>query len=259
MQIQYVAGYKFVPLCDLKSLRDHFLTYCEQLLLKGTILLSEEGININLAGEPAAIKEFILTLKQDNRFNDMSFRTSYNDRIPYKRLKVKLKKEIITLRQPDVKPLEKTAPNIKPTTFKQWLDEKHDITILDTRNDYEIRFGSFKNAINLHINDFSEFATSTDKISRDKPIVMFCTGGIRCEKAALHLMNEGYSDVYQLEGGILNYFETVGGEHYEGGCFVFDERIAVDANLQAMNVEQCDLCLGPTPTTQSVCSTCVSP
>lgn len=258
MQIKYIAGYKFIPLNELDALRHHFLEKCQQLSLKGTILLSNEGININLAGKPSSIDEFVANLKLDQRFNDMSFRVSHTDFIPYRRMKVKIKKEIITLRQDNVKPSEQRAPSIKPEVLKQWLDENRDITILDTRNDYEIRFGAFKNAVNLHLEDFSEIVTHTDQITKDKPVVMYCTGGIRCEKAAIHLMNEGFPEVYQLDGGILNYFETVGGEHYEGGCFVFDERITLDAQLNTMPLTQCGQCFGPAPRATAVCPTCLS-
>jgi predicted sulfurtransferase len=151
-------------------------------------------------------------------------------------LKIKLKKEIISFRQPDAAPLERRAPSIDPIAFKAWLDEKRDITLLDTRNDYEIELGTFKGAVNLHLNDFCEFAEAAAAIDHSKPIVMFCTGGVRCEKAALHMMNLGYQDVYQLDGGILNYFEKVGAAHYDGGCFVFDERVLVDAAMKVVGV-----------------------
>ena len=154
----------------------------------------------------------------------MPLHISYCSTSPYKRLKVKLKKEIITLRQPSVNPVAARAPSIKPETFKQWLDENRDITILDTRNDYEINVGAFDNAVNLHLNDFCDFNQAAKKIPRDKPIVMYCTGGIRCEKAALHLMNEGFENVLQLDGGILGYFKQVGADHYQGSCYVFDNR-----------------------------------
>lgn len=235
MQTQYIAGYKFTALNDLENLRNHFVDCCNKLSLKGTILLSAEGININLAGAPLHIADFISTLKLDLRFSDLHFHISYTDTLPFKRLKVKLKKEIITLRQPTVKPVLERAPSIEPTEFKKWLDDKRDITILDTRNDYEISFGTFSDAVNLGLNDFGDFATSINKIDRHKPIIMFCTGGIRCEKAALHLLNEGFKDVFQLDGGILGYFKKVGNAHYHGGCFVFDERVALDSNLNALS------------------------
>lgn len=233
MHIQNLAGYKFVLLNNTSQLREKLLSACKALSIKGTILLSHEGINLNLAGSPDAIKEFISYLQQDNRFSDMTFKYSYSDTVPFKRLKVKLKKEIITLRQPSANPLETEtkAPNISPEQLKQWLDDQRDITILDTRNDYEVDYGTFENAINLHISDFTDFPKAVEKIDNTKPIVMFCTGGIRCEKAALYMINQGVKEVYQLEGGILNYFEKVGGAHYQGGCFVFDERVALSPKL----------------------------
>lgn len=230
MSILNIAGYKFITLSDLEEWRDLLLGKVNHLQLKGTILLSTEGINLNLAGLPENIIKFKSFLLQNENFIDMTFRESYSDFPPFKRMRVKIKPEIITLRQPDIHPENQTAPALSPKEFKTWLDEERDMTILDTRNAYEIAFGTFKNAKNLHLEDFSEFPAAMKQIPRDKPIVMFCTGGIRCEKAALVMLNAGYSNVYQLQGGILNYFAEVGGDHYDGQCFVFDERVAVDTN-----------------------------
>jgi UPF0176 protein len=236
MKILTIAGYKFISLYEietLRSLRFHFLEQCQSLNLKGTILLSKEGININLAGRKEAIQTFITLLKNDLRFADITFHQTYSFIPPFKRLKIKLKNEIITLRQPLVNPLNKRAKNLTPATLKQWLDEKRDITLLDTRNDYEVQLGTFRNAVQLSITDFCQFPQSLHHIKNDKPLVMFCTGGIRCEKAALYLLQHGYSTVYQLEGGILGYFTHVGGAHYEGDCFVFDDRVSVDTQLNS--------------------------
>ena len=253
MQILNIAGYKFIPLIELENLRAQFLTYCAQGKLKGTILLSHEGINLNLAGTIAQVQAFKGMLEEDIRFADMTFRESYSITQPFKRLKVKLKKEIITLKQPDVEPAHARAPEIAPEILKQWLDEKRDITLLDTRNDYEVRFGTFTGAINLQTNNFCEFPKAIEAIERDKPIVMFCTGGIRCEKAAIYMLNQGYKNVYQLDGGILNYFAQVGGEHYDGECYVFDERISLDSRLQSTGTVQCIACQGPvTPVDQQM-------
>jgi UPF0176 protein len=229
MKIENIAGYKFIVLEQLETLRCEFLSLCQTLALKGTILLSPEGINIFLAGTTANIASFKAHLVNDTRFADMSFRISYSENQPFKRMKVKIKNEIITMRHPEIKPTETRAPAISPAELKQWLDENRDITILDTRNEFEVNYGTFDNAVNLHINDFSQFPEASKQVAKQKPIVMFCTGGIRCEKAALHMLNLGYKEVYQLEGGILNYFEQVGGAHYHGGCFVFDERESVTA------------------------------
>ena len=245
MQIINIASYKFIALTHLAGLRELLLNHCEVLGCKGTILLSSEGINLNLAGLPesiSAIKEF---LAADERFADLTYRESYSSQQPYNFMKVKIKKEIITLGLPDVKPTEQRAPAITPGQLKNWLDNQQDFTLLDTRNDYEVRFGTFNNAIHCNISDFGEFPEQAATLPKDKPVVMFCTGGIRCEKAALHLLNAGFPQVLQLEGGILNYFAEVGGAHYHGECFVFDQRIAVDANLRQTGTAQCLQCHGP--------------
>ena len=198
MHIHHIAGYKFIPLQNIEALRGDFLERCQRHDLKGTILLSAEGININLSGDTEQLQAFIAYLHSDARFADMTFRHTHTETQPYQRMKVKLKKEIITLRQPSVQPTEIRAPSISPDTFKQWLDEKRNMMILDTRNDYEIEVGAFENAVNLHLSHFCQFANSLNDFPQDKPIVMYCTGGIRCEKAALHLINQGYINVYQL-------------------------------------------------------------
>lgn len=238
MQILNIAGYKFIKLTNLDMLRDKLLEQCLDVELSGTILLSPEGINLSLAGRIANMSAFKTNLKTQPVFADMTFRESYSENIPFKRLKVKIKNEIITFRQDQIRPETRRAPAISPQEMKQWLDENRDITILDTRNDYEVRFGTFKNAMHLAIDDFCDLAKESPKIPRNKPIVMFCTGGVRCEKASLYLLDEGYSDVFQLEGGILNYFKEVGGEHYDGECFVFDERIALDPTLKSTGTTQ---------------------
>lgn len=232
MQILNIAGYKFVSISDTNALRQHLLDQCLSLNLKGTILLSQEGINISLAGHVQDITDFENNIKTDSRFASMHFRQSYSLKQPFKRLKIKIKKEIIHLGKPEVNAVTARAPSITPKLFKQWLDENRDLIVLDTRNDYEIKFGTFKNAINLALKHFKDFPSSLPSLQHEKPIVMFCTGGIRCEKAALYMLQHGFTQVYQLEGGILNYFAEVGSAHFRGECFVFDERISLDANLE---------------------------
>lgn len=245
MTILNIAGYKFIAIDDRETLRNHLLTECNALSLHGTILLSPEGINVSLAGAPDKIAAFLTTLRADDRFTDMSFHQSYSETVPFKFMKVKLKKEIITMRKPDADPLPGRAPHISPADFKQWMDEKRDIIVLDTRNDYEYRFGTFDGAVNLHIADFGEFPEACKSITQDKPIVMFCTGGVRCEKAAIYMRDQGYQEVYQLDGGILGYFKQMGGAHWHGDCFVFDDRIALDPALQPTKSVQCGCCQGP--------------
>lgn len=253
-KILNVAGYKFITLTQLPDLRATLLNRARALALKGTILLSPEGINVSLAGVPDQVSVFIDELSQDSRFSDIVYKESVSDFQPFRRIKVKIKQEIITLRLPEISPEQAVAPEITPQEFKQWLDENRDITILDTRNDYEVQFGTFQNAVNLKIKDFGEFPKAAKSISQDKPIVMFCTGGIRCEKAAWVMLNDGYSQVFQLKGGILNYFAEVGGSHYDGECYVFDQRVGLDPNLQPSGSAQCMSCYGPIKNNSHSCS-----
>lgn len=245
MHMLNIAGYKFITLDNLKQLRQSLYEQCQALALKGTILLSIEGININLSGTQESITTFKENLKLDARFKDIHFQESLTEFLIFKRLKIKLKKEIITLRKKGINPAHTRAKTLAPIQLKQWLDEKRDVMLLDTRNEYETRFGTFMGAVSLSIDHFCQFPAAVDALPKEKPIVMFCTGGIRCEKAALYMMNKGYSEVYQLEGGILQYFATVGSTHYQGECFVFDERVSVDNNLKNTGTFQCKTCQGP--------------
>lgn len=235
MTIINIAGYKFISLESPATLRETFLGRCKTLQLKGTILLSQEGININLSGEFSSIQAFKTHLQENPLFADMAFHETTSPGETHKRLKIKLKKEIITMRTPNINPETERAQAISPEEFKQWLDENRDMVILDTRNDYEIALGTFKNAMNLDLSTFEAFPESIKNLDRDKPFVLCCTGGIRCEKAAIFMTRQGFSNVWQLDGGILGYFAKVGGAHYEGTCFVFDERIALDSNLRAVS------------------------
>lgn len=255
MNIHHIASYKFIPLTDLPRLKNQLLDTCISLNLKGTILLSQEGINLALAAEKEAVESFKITIKSDNRFHDLSYRESFSEQPPFKHMKVKIKKEIITMRQEQVRPEKQSAPRLSPKELKQWLDEKRKMTLIDTRNDYEVKFGTFEGAVNLQLQDFSEFPEASQQISKINPIVMFCTGGIRCEKAALHLLDLGFKDVFQLEGGILNYFKETQGEYFHGDCFVFDQRIAVGHDLKPTGTIQCLGCQGPISVGSS-CSIC---
>ncbi|MBY0544351.1 MAG: hypothetical protein K2Q14_02260, partial [Gammaproteobacteria bacterium] len=178
----YICGYKFVTLDNLIDLKKMLLTFCQTHSIKGTILLSEEGINVMLAAGLEAIDAFELFIKNMPSFADIDFKRSHSVKQPFKRMFVKLKKEIITLRQPDIRPDKNPAPAIQPVEFKQWLDEHRDVVIIDTRNEYEHQMGSFVNAINLHIDEFTEFPQAIEQLPvemKEKPVVVFCTGGIR--------------------------------------------------------------------------------
>ncbi len=249
-QIVNIAAYKFVTFDDTVAQRPRFQTFCTDLGLKGTILLSPEGINLFLAGMRSSIDEFLSFLRSDPRFADIEVKKSLSKKQPFNRMLVRLKREIITMKHPLIKPELGRAPAVEATTLKRWLDQGHDdqgkpVVMLDTRNAFEVDAGTFDNMIDYRIEKFSEFPAIIEREKEtlnDKTIVTFCTGGIRCEKAAIHMKNIGYDSVYQLEGGILKYFEKVGGAHYKGDCFVFDHRTALNPQLQETETRQCFAC-----------------
>ncbi len=242
MLIQNIAAYRFVSIDDHDSLATSIKVLCLRLELKGTILVSAEGINIFLAGNAESIAEFLAELTADSRFAGIPIKYSYSSFVPFKRLRVKRKKEIITYRDERLLPEQGRAPSVSPETLARWLDAGLDDTgrevlLLDTRNSDEVVYGSFKNALTFPINNFTDLPKAVDAHKAElegKTIVSFCTGGIRCEKSVLRMQNDGYQNCYQLDGGILGYFEKVGGQHYDGRCFVFDDRIAVDAKLEPL-------------------------
>ncbi len=239
MPILNISAYRFVSLDDLPALRERMLAQCHALALKGTILLAPEGINLFLAGPREAIDTFMEWLRSDVRFAGMQAKESLSDDAPFKRMRVRLKKEIITLRHPTIRPEGGRAPAVDAATLKRWLDQGHDdegreVVLLDTRNAYETDVGMFPQAVDYRIASFTELpaALAADQARYDgKTVVSYCTGGIRCEKFALHMQDIGMQRVFQLEGGVLKYFEEAGGAHWQGGCFVFDERGAVDKTL----------------------------
>ncbi|NKI68032.1 sulfurtransferase [Collimonas pratensis] len=245
-----IAAYKFVTFIDTEQKRPEFLAICKELQLKGTILLTPEGINLFLAGQRVQIDQFLAWLRADERFADIEVKESYSEKQPFTRMLVKLKAEIITMKHPLIKPELGRAPAVQAQTLKRWLDQGVDdsgrpVVMLDTRNAFEVDVGTFENTIDYRIEKFSEFpaviAEHKDELA-GKTIVTFCTGGIRCEKAAIHMQDIGYDSVYQLEGGILKYFEECGGAHYDGDCFVFDYRTALNPQLQETATVQCYAC-----------------
>ncbi len=240
MSVVNISCYKFVTLTDREALKADLASRCLELDLKGTILLAPEGINVFLAGSRAAIDAIVAHLRADPRFADLQPKESLSAEPPFKRMRVRLKKEIITMKHPLIRPEAGRASSVPAATLKQWLDrgcddEGRPVVMLDTRNDYEVAAGTFENAVDYDIGIFSEFPQRLAEHLADyagKTVVSFCTGGIRCEKAAIHMKQIGVERVYQLEGGILKYFEEVGGAHYQGDCFVFDDRETLSTDLQ---------------------------
>ena len=233
-----IAAYKFVAIEERDAMRTSLRQRCLQLDLKGTILLAPEGINLFMAGTKSAVDEFLLQLRADERFADIQAKWSWSEFVPFKRLRVKLKKEIVTLRVGGIDPVGDPAPLLPAAELKRWYEEGRDFVILDTRNEWEYAAGTFENAINPHLRSFGDFPAVGDALQglKNKTVVTFCTGGIRCEKAAPLLRLQGFQDVYQLQGGILKYFEECGGAHWQGNCVVFDERGALDPQLLPANV-----------------------
>ncbi len=230
-----IAAYKFVCLDDLPALRDRLESRCLALNLKGTILLAPEGINLCLAGSEEHVATFKNGLHGDARFAGISFKDSWSGAQPFGKLLVKIKQEIIPFGRPEINPAKRPAQRLSARTLKAWLDEGRDIVLLDTRNTFEIKRGTFKNAADFAIDHFRNFPSAAEHANpslKEKTIVTFCTGGIRCEKAAPYLIQQGYKQVYQLDGGILKYFEACGKAHFVGDCFVFDERVALDGELK---------------------------
>ena len=239
MSVVNIAAYRFVALEDLPRLQAQLLAAAEQAQLKGTVLIAPEGINLFLAGSEAGIAAFVAVLEADARLAGLTLKRSLSATQPFKKLLVKVKREIITLRQPQVNPALTPAPSVSPQTLKAWLDQGHDdagrpLVLLDTRNTFEVEFGTFEGAVHPDLTKFSEYPEKLAALGsfEGTTVVTFCTGGIRCEKAAPFMLQAGYQNVVQLEGGILNYFERCGSAHYQGGCFVFDERVALDGDLQ---------------------------
>ena len=211
-QVVNIAAYKFVTLDRLEERRTVLRALTERLGLKGTILLSEEGINSFLAGSRQAIDEYLSTLRQEPEFADIEVKESLSDDQPFSRMLVRIKKEIIAFGVDGIDPREKTSKRITAKELKQWYDEGREFTILDTRNDYEIELGTFKNAIPAGVNHFRDFPEAVEKLPeefQDRPVVTFCTGGIRCEKAGPFMEQAGFRDIYQLDGGILKYLSLI--------------------------------------------------
>lgn len=240
LSVLNIAGYRFVTLDDPAALRESLLALARVCGLRGTILLAAEGINFCLAGEPRSVRSFLASLRTDTRFDGLEAKESWSARQPFGKLRVKVKREIIRMNHPAIQPAQGRAPAIDARTVKRWLDQGQDdegrpVVTLDTRNAFEVDHGTFEGAVDWRLSKFSEFprALRAHKAELEgKTVVSFCTGGIRCEKAAIYMREAGLRHVWQLDGGILKYFQETGGAHFRGNCFVFDERESLDPELK---------------------------
>ncbi len=247
------ALYKFVSLPNYAALQAPILAACELHAIKGTILLASEGINGTIAGVPEDIIAVLHFLRTDamfeNRFADLEHKESFANEHPFYRMKVKLKKEIVTLGVAGVSPTKQVGNYVKAEDWNALISDP-DVILIDTRNDYEVDIGTFKGAIDPKTTTFREFpayvANHLDK-TKHKKVAMFCTGGIRCEKASSYMLEQGFEEVYHLQGGILKYLETVPEQTslWQGECFVFDQRVAVKHNLEVGEFDQCYACRHP--------------
>jgi len=227
--MRHLSFYRFFSLRNLRGLRAELKALCEAQGLLGTILISAEGLNGMVTGSP----EGVGALKHWLEAFGVQEIKEHEAEHAFHRLLLKIKKEIISVGDPSLKPGESTAPRISPAELKAWLDEGRSFRLLDTRNAYEVEVGTFKGAEHWDLDSSREFARkAAGRPVEREPVVTFCTGGIRCEKASALLQKLGWENVYQLDGGILGYFEDVGADHFEGSCFVFDWRLAVDGALK---------------------------
>jgi len=252
-QFLTAALYHFVSLPDYKALQAPVLEYCKLQKIKGTLLLAEEGINGTIAGLPDNIHNVLHFLRNDQifkgRLTALEHKESSSDKHPFYRMKVKLKKEIVTLGVPGVSPTKQVGTYVKPEEWNDLISDP-DVVLIDTRNDYEVDIGTFKGATDPKTATFREFPNFVKEnydIKKHKKVAMFCTGGIRCEKASSYMLDQGFDEVFHLDGGILKYLETVPKEEslWEGECFVFDQRVAVKHDLEVGSYDQCYACRHP--------------
>ena len=234
MNIANITGYKFTPIDDEILLRETILKISTDLNLKGTVLISSKGLNFSVSGTKKNIDNFIIFIHSDKRFSDIDIKITYNKYQPFRKMLVRIKKEIISMGVEEINPHQFTGQKISPKELNNKLDKNEEIVLLDTRNEYEVRLGTFKNAIDLDLDSFRDFPEEIEKLREElngKEIVMFCTGGIRCEKASALMLENGFENIKKIEGVVINYFKETGGKHWNGDCFVFDDRVALNKNL----------------------------
>lgn len=239
--------YCFTPIENAAQFRDDHHSLCLSLNLKGRIIIADEGLNGTISGTVEDCKKYMQVIEDDGRFGAIEFKIDEVEGHTFKKLNVRYKPEIVHVGLPDVKPYEKTGKHLEPDEFKAMKDQE-DVVILDVRSNYEHNLGKFKNAVTLDIDNFRDFPEKVDELEalKDKKVLTYCTGGIKCEKASAFLLEKGFKDVYQLHGGIIKYGHEVGGEDFEGKCYVFDNRVAVDVNeVNPSVVSRCHCCGKP--------------
>ena len=248
MNIANITGYKFTPIEDELVLQETILRRSTDLNLKGTVLISSKGINFSVSGTKNNIDKFIFFIHSDNRFSDVDVKITYNDYQPFRKMLVRIKKEIISMGIEKINPFQFTGQKISPKELNNKLNNNEEIVLLDTRNEYEVRLGTFKNAIDLNLDSFRDFPKEIEKLRqklKGKEVVIFCTGGIRCEKASALMLENGFENIKQIDGGVINYFKETGGKHWNGDCFVFDDRVALDKDLVETDYVLCFRCREP--------------
>ena len=251
--MKVVSFYRFLELAEPKSFRDGLQALCEGQQLLGTILVANEGFNGTLSGSEASVQTVFTWIEGKLSLNTpIDARWTEAERAPFRRMRVRLKKEIVTLGRPDIRPHEGTGTRVPPAAWNALIEDP-DVLVIDTRNHYEVEVGTFPGAINPgtdSFRQFSEFAAELAVTSKARPLAMFCTGGIRCEKAAALMLELGFGDVYHLQGGILNYLAEMPAQQnrWQGECFVFDTRVAVDRDLAEGGYVQCHACRRPLST-----------
>ena len=244
-----VAFYHFVRLDDVETLRNSLLEICSDNCLIGTILIAEEGLNATIAGKRNGIDNLLSYLASDNRFINLVYKESHSDKRPFKRLRVKRKREIVSMGVPDTDPKSLSGIKVDAQKWNELLKDPRVLTI-DTRNEYEFEIGSFKGALSPGTGTFRQFPKFVDSNldpEKHTKVAMFCTGGIRCEKASNYLLKQGFKEVYHLDGGILKYLETVDQNEslWVGECFVFDDRVTINKALAPGSYSQCSACRRP--------------
>lgn len=248
MSVVVCALYKFVTLEDYRALRQPLLEHCLAAGIRGSLLLAQEGINGTVAGSRAAIDGLLAYLHSDPRLADIEHKESLDAAQPFLRMKVKLKREIVTLGVPGIDPNRRVGAYVEPKDWNALISDP-EVLLLDTRNDYEVKIGTFRNAVDPNTTTFREFPAFVKQYdpARHRKVAMFCTGGIRCEKASAYMLEQGFDEVYHLKGGILKYLEEVPEAQslWEGECFVFDHRVAVDHSLAKGSHELCHGCGWP--------------